>query len=128
MLPFEPQQFEEVKARFPVALMSTYDCRSGIPSPTPGELRAHVFDFTDGLRLIVSRDKEDGDAPYIHVSASAIEGTTLWFGIKRGMVTRTKLLEFAMKHYRRISGDESKFEFCGFSIGKGVPHWRRRES
>lgn len=57
MMPFEPQQFEEVKARFPVALMSTYDCRSGIPSPTPGELRAHVFDFTDGLRLIVSRDK-----------------------------------------------------------------------
>ena len=70
-LPFEPELEEGLQARYKDAVAEVIDIReikSGVRA-TPGKERRHVFDFYDGLRLIVSRET-DGTHKTIHFSAS----------------------------------------------------------
>lgn len=72
---------EDSRERFAAAIKDTYD---GSEELRPGQQRKHIFDFEDGLRLMVSRDhyqtQEGEDAPEIHgihVSASLAEDPSL---------------------------------------------------
>lgn len=59
LMPFQPEPIDALKARFPAALITVYEveaCESGRQQP-PGLQRPHVFDFSDGVRMIVSREK-----------------------------------------------------------------------
>lgn len=71
MLPFEPELEESLKARYSDAVREPVDIeRLGKnPEDRPGLKRKHVFDFFDGLRLIISKDSS-GSVTALHVSAS----------------------------------------------------------
>lgn len=77
MLPFEPESTEELKARYDEALQEVFDPRevANDPDLSPGKKREHVFDFEDGVRLIVSVDQIDKKVkPRItHYSASVVD-------------------------------------------------------
>jgi len=71
MLSFQPEPEVVLKARYKDALVEVWDLEEMKvdPDKRPGNLRKHVFDFYDGLRLIISRDR-DGKDIYTHYSAS----------------------------------------------------------
>ena len=75
MLPIQPEMFVDLKSRYSKALERIWDVRlvaEGVLDAPSGK-REHVFDFKDGLRLIVSRD-HIGPFTCVHVSASHTRG------------------------------------------------------
>ena len=75
MIPFEPEGMRLMKARFAEAVRKVYELdavEAGLEQ-RPGVERKHVFDFEDGMRLIVSRDRLEGEVS-LHVSVSFMPG------------------------------------------------------
>jgi hypothetical protein len=70
-LDWNPESMETLRGRYSSALERVYDTKliEQGESDRPGEHREHVFDFEDGLRLIISRECRDGKR-YLHVSGS----------------------------------------------------------
>jgi len=70
-LDFEPETEDTLKGRFPEAMAPLYDAHKVMAgSQRPGELRRQVFDYFDGARLVVSREKVPDGNVYLHVSVS----------------------------------------------------------
>lgn len=71
-LPFEPENEELFKERFEDALnpVCVIEDITKVGEIRPGQLRKHVFDYNDGTRLIVSRDKVADIGTFLHVSVS----------------------------------------------------------
>jgi hypothetical protein len=70
-LSFQPETIEDMKRRFPLAIAESIlvsDIVSGKILPIIDD-RSHVFDFSDGMRLIVSRDKLKKEE-ILHISAT----------------------------------------------------------
>jgi hypothetical protein len=67
-LPFEPETEGQMRLRFAEAMSVIYEVDT-VGGKRPGLKRKHVFDFFDGMRLIISRDKFKGEV-CLHVSAS----------------------------------------------------------
>jgi hypothetical protein len=126
-LPFEPQPLDKLRARFPAAVGRVFDYRSGFPAAWPGRLRANVFGFEDGVRMIVSRDMEADGRVSLHVSASAEPGFPVYGQIARGETDVSRFRRMILERYAQLSGDTAGLDFCGLSPGKGIPHWRRLE-
>lgn len=126
-LPFEPQPMAALQERFAEALRRVFDYRAGVPDEIPSGLREHVFDFEDGVRMIVSRDMEDEGGVYLHVSASVEPGMLYATLITTRVITAQDFLRRVERRFAQLSGQEEPLEFCGFTRGKGVPHWRRIE-
>ena len=121
MLSFEPETFASLKARMPAAIDHVH--RVGV-TPCPGEERHHIFDYADGLRMIVSRSHFPGDAKAcLHVSASTIEDTRIEAAIKSGRLSKDAFCHDAMARLRML-GVAEPLQFLGFSDGLGVPHWK----
>ena len=61
-LPFEPETFEAMCARWPAVLAVVYqrDLVDSGQQMAPGFSRTHVFDFADGIRLIATVDDVNG--------------------------------------------------------------------
>ena len=76
-LPFCPQTPEELASRFDRALDQVYTLDEVQPGVcAPGMNRDHVFDYPDGMRVIVSLDRDPWFAPaFLHVSLGAIENS-----------------------------------------------------
>jgi hypothetical protein len=70
-LPQEPESLEKMKARFPAALAEFVDVEEvgRNPAKAPGKNRKHVFDFADGMRLVVSTDIIEKKV-LVHISVS----------------------------------------------------------
>lgn len=69
------QQIEplaDLQLRWPAALEFVYDAVKITEGGTirPGEVRANVFDFEDGLHLIANRERMDDGEIVLHISAS----------------------------------------------------------
>ncbi len=129
MLPFRPQSIEELRTRYPTIMGRVFDCRRGTPSPRPGELYSHIFDCDDGIRLIISRDRETDSEVFLHVSASFVKGYPLWDTLKgSGEAGQQIFIKLVEERFRKLSDDEQPLDFQGFSTDKQVPHWRRKES
>jgi len=73
-IPYESESTESLKARVAEALKEPYIVGE---RPRPGEQRKHVFDFEDGLRLIVSREQA-GLTVVMHISASFHGSVLRW--------------------------------------------------
>lgn len=124
MLPFTPQSEKILKNRFHLAIKNVYDVMSD--KLRPGINPDCVFDFSDGLRMIISKDKVY-DEVYIHITASF--NPLDW---KDDFYTKLKTIceedgeEAAQKEFKRVvekrfrmlSGYERKIEFVGLSPGK----------
>lgn len=125
MLPFQPEPLSQLRARYQAALITIQDCRERIPDPLPSELREHVFDCKDGLRLIVSRDRETEVGFYLHLSASLDVGCVMYESLACGTIHRQHFINMVLKRFREISDDFDAFELLDWSP-RGIPHWRRR--
>lgn len=76
-LPYEPESLEQMKARFREAFGPRYineEIMAGRGIP-PSKLRAHVFDFPDSMRMIVSVDVTAGHE-LVHFSFSQAKPVT----------------------------------------------------
>jgi hypothetical protein len=120
-LPFEPEPIDKLHARYNEAIKRNYNIKAvelGL-SARPGDQRQHVFDCTDGLRLIISRD--DGQ---IHFSASVEPETILYRLLENKKFTKEQFLDNCLNRYKEISSCSFvQTYFYGFTEGKGVPHW-----
>lgn len=64
MLPHKPETMQQMKARFGRAIAETISVENA-----PSENRDHVFDFEDGMRMVVTVDCLSG-SEFLHVSVS----------------------------------------------------------
>lgn len=80
MIPFNPEPLEQLKSRVSRAWEGTYSINliQTNPDGRPSLKPQHVFDFEDGLRLILSRDELEKDVVFYHVSASVFEDKELF--------------------------------------------------
>ena len=128
MLLFAPEDFPTLQSRLTAALLPVYDVdaieRGEVPAPATQ--RAHVFDFRDGLRLIVSTDQEETRGVYTHLSASYWPGTPLE---RQVLTAMRRSVSRAMKDFRllvetrwrRLHGPPVAFTL--WSAEKHIPHW-----
>lgn len=127
-LDYDAEPFAELRARYAAALEPVYDPVKLIEGNyiRPGEQRRHVFDFTDGLRLIISRDVLD-DLPVIHVSASVKPHTDLYRELATGLINIAAFNRLVDWRFREL--DETRhLELLGVSDGKGIPHFIAMEN
>ena len=130
MLPYRPESLEAMQQRFPQALAEVTDveyCRFG--GETPGQKRKHIFDFEDGLRLIVSKDRLEDGRIVVHFSASAYRDSALYRRLKKPS-QKKYFSRLAQSRFALLSGygtEKPAFvEYIGASE-KGVPHWHVTE-
>jgi len=75
-MPNQPEALDVMRARLPLALSVVYkaeEIEAG-RGTRPGELRQHVFDFEDGIRCIVSLDRQPNSHVYLHMSFTRLRG------------------------------------------------------
>ncbi len=123
IVPFEPEPIEEACERFPVALETTYEAwRSDLPGwNRPGQKRENIFDFEDGLRLMVSRDVlHAGGEPVIHVSASLHEEEAVESGWDR--LSKKRFERGVRQRLETLTGGRVRVGSMWLTCG-GIPHW-----
>jgi hypothetical protein len=130
-LPFQIEPLEQMQARFPEALEPIWDAtdEAALELNRPGMHRAHVFDFQNGLRLLISRDVLDDIKPMIHVSASFEADSPfgkeleqhamgLDFAHFLDLVTRN----VSRFYYLLADSKNGWLKLIGISTA-GIPHW-----
>ena len=127
VLPFEPQPVSILRARLVAALAEPVDVLGLLAGhgARPGELRQHVLDCEDGMRLIVSRDRMLDDTVQIHLSASINQPSALWNALARQRKPVRRFILLAEQRWRTLGGPP--VALYSLSDGKGVPHWLGRE-
>lgn len=116
---FKPQPIELLRARYKKALEVSYNATKiaadKVPD-RPGMHRENIFDFENGIRLIISRDVL-GHIEGIHVSGSFAPS------IYKGKVMIEPLLKAMTDCYYELSGEpKDELHFVAFSQ-QGIPHW-----
>lgn len=91
-----------------------------VPSERPGINPDHVFDFHDGLRLIVSTE-QCPFGTYLHVSASFRPRSKLYERCKHGKLSIDVAISLVKERVWYVGGQEIHFAFL--SPEKGVPHF-----
>jgi hypothetical protein len=132
VLPFKPETIEDLRARYQSALTTIFDIAEiEAGGVRPGQLRRHVFDCEDGIRLLISRDRDSRNAatskPALHVSASVEKGYEVYTMAERGELSPEGFLRMAKERFASISGDPRRLRLLGFSHEAGVPHWMVEE-
>lgn len=117
MLPFIPQSLSELQQRYNAAISKPVNAvyASSHPDESPGNKREHVFDFDDGVRLIISRDFAGNDEMF-HVSGSVEE--CIW----KGLFDKT-LIHHMKQRFQELSGYGIPAAHTFVITGKGIPHW-----
>jgi hypothetical protein len=115
MLPFEPQPENVLKARYPDAVKETIDIEKIDKGEIerPGLNREHVFDFFDGLRLVISRDKM-GLNTVLHVSASMYPTNTFQ--------SAPEFVDFIIEHFSELRGEPVMGSVSFMITDKGIIH------
>lgn len=140
MIDYDPQTVDTLKGRYAQALAFVYDAEKlhNANAIRPGEVAENVFDFTDGVRLIISREKHD--ITVLHLSGSMRPHSETWcyftsradeasrhHNRDRAMVAmRSIRVAFAaeiMRHFDQISGQEVKQPDHIHWAENGVPHF-----
>lgn len=120
MIPYIPETVDQARARFSAAIEPLFDLEDP-QCPSAGASRTHVFDFEDGLRLVISRDFHPDTGVQIHLSASVNTAVVKSVGI-----------EFLFKaecRFREIADwPDAPLSLLGLSPEKRIPHWIIPES
>lgn len=142
-IPVQAEPFHELQARYPRCLEYIYDSEQIALAGAirPGEVQANVFDFADGLRLIIGRQRvrkldemmqETGEYEVIlHVSASLAKDSGLYKKIERDarrmpvLKAIRKWLDTIPLRFEQLSGNKEPLEFLGFDGCVG--HWMQEE-
>jgi hypothetical protein len=110
MIPYNPQTVEELSKRFLQAIEKLYNqlnIAEGI-EPRPGKFPEHVFDFGDGIRLIISREEIATGDQVLHISGSANKDG--------GRLTLDEyLLQHIVEHFALISGIKDALILIGIT-------------
>jgi len=116
MLEFKPETIIALKERYKEAIATAYSTEhiSKNPQERPGAKRQHVFDFEDGIRIIVSRDLLKGQE-FLHFSGSAMP--SIYKGLSDHSLLSRMIINFA-----KISNYSGKVQLAGFSK-EGIPHF-----
>jgi len=131
-VPFVPESFDSLKARYPKALEKRFDVNDA-PEIRPGADRTHIFDFEDGLRVIASVDFE-GERVFLHFSCSITEDRARqWID---SMAAIVNVLPTPLLRIQRFLREVAKiaaariYRLSGQELGKpehistgGVIHW-----
>lgn len=134
MLPNTPEPIESLRARYPAALEHVYDQESVAYSGAvrPGECRANVFDFEDGLRLIISRKRDPWGDVWLHYSASFPSDCRIADEVRLLRLTSPLARVMAMwvesvpSRFADLSGDQRPVD-RHWRSEIGIPHWLIRE-
>ena len=125
-VPWTPQTVDALQARYAAALVELYDHRAiaARRQRRPGIHPHQVFDFSDGLRLIISRDRQRDQRTGIFVSGSIVPQTALEERLKAlGTNAATALCAIVSERWQAVARSDRVPEFRGWSTGKGVPHF-----
>jgi hypothetical protein len=114
-----------MKARYAAAVATVFKTSDdGLCYPyRPGTRRRHVFDWPDGLRLVISRDQMPTGDVVVHFSCSFIAGSEMFLSAAAAEHPLTWFLDLAVMRFNAVSGYCGVILFGGFSEGKGIPHW-----
>lgn len=125
-----------MRARYPAAVAPVlpvwYERAPGDP-----DNRTHLFDFADGLRLIVSRGVYPrftlpGDPLWVafHLSASFGRDSPTWAEVGRAYEAfgyagaRGRMKDHVLARFRELDPDRwGRLEFVGWFGASDVPHW-----
>ncbi len=134
-VPYNPAPLEELRRRYDAAVADVYDHADvgTFGANRPSEKPQHVFDFEDGLRLIISRERSS-PLEGIHISASLQPGRPLYFALPEMLRPPQVLKRMALDRWAELTGalspadvqeaiERGEAKFAGFSPGKGIPHW-----
>jgi hypothetical protein len=122
---FLPESVGKMKKRYGKAVERVLDFTCAETSPKAPE-RRNIFDFQNGLRIVVSRDR-DAEGLCLHVSASMATAGTLSTSVMMGLWKRDEFWAGMLQQYREISGDKGSFEEADLPPRfSGVAHWRRK--
>jgi len=116
MIPFSPEPVDSLKDRFcdsVIDLYNTDDIKAG-KIKAPSKKKEHVFDFEDGIRLIVSRELYNGKE-FIHMSGSFSGNLIPELKLKDG-------LSLLVDKYRALSGDDKGNAMQYYVTEAGVLH------
>jgi hypothetical protein len=127
----ETEPLAAMKARYPKALEFLYDSIAITKGNAirPGECASSVFNFADGTRLIVSRERMPDGSVVLHFSASfksdspmsrAFRSNREKYGASDAAL---QWMTAAVTHFQEISGDRREPHFLGFSPGTVIQHW-----
>ena len=128
MLPFTPELLDQLRARYPAALVRVFDSCKIVTGEEerPGQIRTHVFDYNEddlGIRFVISRENDPELGMVIHFSASMRKESKLLRSATVGGLTIPHLEDIAVMIFRTISGDYREPKLIAISAGAGVPHW-----
>ena len=127
-LPYSPEPFESLKARYPLAVADVIDLADMAKpdGPRPGELLQHTFHTEDGLVLIVSRERHPNGKICVHFSTSLHQPSKAWDTALAFPVARLALawfIGYSETTWRALSGWRGPVHFIGTTEPKGIPHF-----
>ena len=143
-VPFKAQSLEQLRRRYASAIVTTRSVRRiQAGGKRPGQSPINVFDFEDGVRLIVNdelNDTQPKSSRYLHVTASLLiddidrpaRPTDLQSRLFKaiddiatnrivGVAARDVLEAVLLEHFRELSGDDRRVELRRFT--GAVFHW-----
>jgi hypothetical protein len=124
-IPFRPEPLPMLRMRYPWAVDHIHDearLADGL-EPDPAAEPHHVFDFADGLRLVVLRSTGGDGRTRLQVSASGASAA-LKIEAREGRVGADAFLAMARRGFRDLSRDDRPLDFRGFhGPTRSVPVW-----
>src|SRR5262245_30169010 len=116
-LPHRPESIASMRDRYKKALVKIWETDKGF-SDRPGLHREHVFDFEDGMRLLVSTDRMPDLEIITHISASCGDRD------KQMTIMFSLFEEEVLNKWRQISGAGERFHFHLIGLSQNnIPHW-----
>jgi hypothetical protein len=127
MQPCRPMTIDQNKVRWNMVKDRVFNIQQVLAGrePQPGNCPECVFDFHDGLRVVMSRELTPDGERLFHASASAIPDSELY----KRIAARNKNSSGMLREFLgRVEADVMTMTgrvitLAGFSEGKRVPHW-----
>ncbi len=123
-LQHEPESLDVMRARYAEAVRVVFD-PADVNQPAPGHDRANVFDFDDGVRMVIARSVSyvrGGERVYF--SASVRTGTLLALSIDTGGCPFNVFADLIVGRWREIAQSDAVVRFIGLSGGgHQIPVW-----